>query len=116
MNPPDSFQLPPSRPSESIRANKDAIGPEGPSPLEPYFLRSSDVMAAALLAIAFLLLSIRPLWYSDVWAHIKFGQWIVQHRQLPDVEPFSPFTDRQPLILYQWLSQVSMYLVFVVGE
>ncbi|HEY7328198.1 MAG TPA: hypothetical protein VH592_11180 [Gemmataceae bacterium] len=116
MNPSDSFQLPPKPRVENITTSKEAIGPEGPSPLEPYFLRSSDVFAAALLATAFLLLSIRPLWYSDVWAHIKFGQWIVQHRQLPQQEPFSPFADREPLILYQWLSQVNMFLVFAAGE
>jgi hypothetical protein len=116
MKPFDSSPLSEKSPAESVPATKDDIGPEGPSPLTPYFLRSSDVIAAALLAIAFLLLSYRPLWYSDIWAHLKFGQWIVQHRQLPAQEPFSPFTDRGPYIHFQWLTQVSMYLVFAGGE
>lgn len=116
MNSSDPSSPPQTPPSESAPETKDAIGPEGPSPLEPYFLRTSNVIAAALLALAFLLLSHRPLWHSDVWGHLKFGQWIVQHRQLPAQEPFSPFTDRQPYIHFQWLSQVSMYLVFACGE
>ncbi len=116
MKPPDSSPPSQTTPAEGVAIPTDVIGPEGPSPLQPYFLRSSDVVAAALLSLAFLLLSIRPLWHSDIWAHLKFGQWIVQHRQLPAQEPFSPFTDQQPYIHFQWLNQVGMYLVFAAGE
>jgi hypothetical protein len=116
MNSSDPLPPPQTPPSESPPTANDAIGPEAPSPGEPYFLQSSHVIAAALLAAAFLLLSSRSLWHSDVWGHLKFGQWIVQHRQLPAQEPFSPFTDRQPYIHFQWLSQVCMYLAFAAGE
>lgn len=116
MNPSDSSPLSPTPPTESSPVTRDAIGPEGPSPLAPYFLRSSEVIAVALLAIAFLLMSRRPLWHTDVWGHLKFGQWIVQHRQLPAQEPFSPFTDQQSYIHFQWLTQVGTYLVFAAGE
>jgi hypothetical protein len=119
MNPSDPAppQTPPA--DESIAASagsREAIGPEGPSPLAPYFLRSSELIAAAVLAVAFVILSHWPLWHSDVWGHLKFGQWIVQHRQLPAHEPFSPFTDRQSYIHFQWLSQAGMYLLFAAGE
>jgi hypothetical protein len=112
-DPPPPFR---TSPSEGAPAGEDALVPDGLSSLGPYFLQSSHVIAAALLAAAFFLLSHRSLWYSDIWGHLKFGQWIVQHRQLPAQEPFSPFTDRQPYIHFQWLSQVGMYLAFTAGE
>lgn len=108
--------MPPSEASHDLAASKEAIGPEGPSPLTPYFLRGSDVIAAALLAGAFLFLSNWPLWHTDVWGHLKFGQWIVQHRRLPAQEPFLPFTDGQRCVNFYWLTQVTMYGAFAAGE
>jgi hypothetical protein len=111
MNPSESSPLSPT----PLVDKPIAAGPEEPSP--PWYLfRSSDVLAAALLAATFLLLSYWPLWHSDIWGHLKFGQWIVQHRELPAQERFSPFTDRQPYIHFQWLTQVGMYLLFAAGE
>jgi hypothetical protein len=125
MNPPDPAppQTPPTdtgivvTPKDvpsGVPPTKDAAGPEEVSPW--YLLRASELIAVALLAGTFLLLSRWPLWHSDVWGHLKFGQWIVQHRELPTQEPFSPFTDRQPYVHFQWLTQVVMYLWFAAGE
>ncbi|MGH7222211.1 MAG: hypothetical protein ACRELF_03195, partial [Gemmataceae bacterium] len=105
-----------SEASHDLAATKEAIGPEGPSPLAAYSLRTSDVIAVALLAAAFILLSRWPLWYTDVWGHLKFGQWIVQHRALPERDPFTPIANGQPCIHFYWLGQSSLYLLFSAGE
>ena len=85
------------------------------SPLARYWLRTSDLIAVALLAIMLVLLSIVPLWHTDVWAHVKFGQWMVEHGRLPDHEPFSPYADPGPYINFQWLTQGGLYLLYQLG-
>ena len=90
-------------------------GRSPPAPLARYFLRTSDLIAVALLAVMLVLLSIVPLWHTDVWAHVKFGQWMVEHGRLPDHEPFSPYTDPGPYINFQWLTQGGLFLLYQLG-
>jgi hypothetical protein len=87
------------------------------SPLAPFYLRTSHVVAAALILGVFLLLNFTPMWHTDVWGHLKFGQWIVNHRALPQTDPFCPFADTQPVALcYSWLGQSVLYLLYHAGE
>jgi hypothetical protein len=85
------------------------------SPLAPLFLRTSDLLAASLLAGMLFLLSIVPLWHTDVWAHVKFGQWMLEHGKLPDREPFTPFAAPEPYIHFQWLTQAGLYWLYQLG-
>ena len=49
---------------------------------------------------------------SDVYWHIAVGQWIVDHRAVPHVDPFS-FTMRgAPWITSEWLSEVLYFAAF----
>src|SRR5438105_2431036 len=75
------------------------------APLAPYYLQTSHVVAALFIMGIFLFYALfRPLWHSDFWGHLKFGQWIVEHGRLPDREPFSPFSDSSaPYVNFQWL-------------
>lgn len=76
-----------------------------------------------LLLLAFSQWFVRIADY-DFWWHIKTGQYILEHKGLPDKDPFS-FTflvndteapDRTTFVLKSyWLSQVIMYLVFAYG-
>jgi len=80
-------------------------------------LRSNEVVAVAILGFAFLIIDLHPMYYSDIWGHLKYGQWIVEHKWLPDREPFTPFSDqRQPFVNFYWLSQLLFYLVYHAGE
>ncbi len=104
MNSPD-----PSLPIDSPRS-------EGPPSPTPYFVRGSTVFAAALLSTTFLLLSYWPLWHSDIWGHLKYGEWIVRHHRLPEKELFLSPEDQQPYIGFYWLMQASSYALFSLGE
>jgi hypothetical protein len=88
------------------------------SPLAPFYLRATDVLAVfalGLIALFYGLLS--PLPHTDVWAHLKLGRWIVEHRQLPVPEPFSPYTDKAAGPRYQpWLTQVGYDRLFAAGQ
>lgn len=93
-------------------SSEDVALPPPPS----YYLRSGDLLAVAVLCGIFALLSVMRVWHTDIWAHLKFGEWIVQHRALPAQEPFSPFAEQQPYIHFQWLMQAGLYVVFAAGE
>ncbi len=86
------------------------------SPLAPYYFSTGGVVAVAVLGLAFFLFSSIPLWHTDFWAHLKYGEWIVANRALPDVEPLNPWTDQQkPMFDAMWLSQVGYHSVFRLG-
>ncbi|MFT3879754.1 MAG: hypothetical protein QM703_08845 [Gemmatales bacterium] len=77
-------------------------------------LLMTGVVAATLLAV-FLVLNHGPLWHTDVWAHLKYGTWIVEHRTLPESELFSPWGQSEPVVPASWLSQVIISQVYHLG-
>ncbi len=89
------------------------------SPLAPFAFRTSHVILAGLLAAFFALFSHSPMWHTDVWAHLRFGQEIVRQRALPGHEPFPEtegFADKEaPYVHYQWLAQAGAYLIYEAG-
>jgi hypothetical protein len=86
------------------------------SALAPYYGRASHVVATLFLACIFVVLNYVPLWHTDVWGHLKFGQWIWQHGTLPRGDPFCPYAEpSSPSIGYCWLSQVGFYAVYHLG-
>ena len=68
-------------PGERVGAGIDFTDPN--SPLAPFYLRTGGVVACGLLALIFVVVSSIPLWHSDVWGHLKFGEWMATHRTLP---------------------------------
>ncbi|MEO6361034.1 MAG: hypothetical protein ABIO43_10740 [Sphingomicrobium sp.] len=69
-----------------------------------------------LVLIVFAGLCFAPALFNDgdtSW-HLATGQWIVSHRAIPHVDPFS-FTYRgQPWTAHEWLVDVGMALAFAV--
>jgi hypothetical protein len=89
------------------------------SPLAPLYMRTSHIVAAFFLAALFVVLSYWPggVWYTDIWAHLKFGQYIVTEGKLPEHEKFSgKYAEDKPYINYQWLAQAGEYLLFDFGR
>jgi uncharacterized membrane protein (UPF0127 family) len=75
------------------------------------------VAAVLILGLGFLLAAVPPLWHSDVWAHLKFGEWIVTHGALPEQEPFCPFAEPRAAGMHScWLTQSLWYLAYHLGE
>jgi hypothetical protein len=46
----------------------------------------------------------------DVWLHLKTGDWIIQHRAMPHVDPFSRTAAGRPWIAYSWIYEVLLSL------
>jgi hypothetical protein len=74
----------------------------------------TGVLACFLTALC-LVLNHLPLWHTDIWAHLKFGQWIHQNGRLPECEPFSAWSNTQPYVPMAWLSQVILSQVYDSG-
>lgn len=65
------------------------------------------VLSGTLLtAIFFLYLSYLPIHHTDIWGHISYGDWILQHHQLPLEDPYISLAGGIEMIDNAWLSQV----------
>ncbi|MEO6360677.1 MAG: hypothetical protein ABIO43_08900, partial [Sphingomicrobium sp.] len=51
---------------------------------------------------------------GDVSWHIAAGQWMIEHRQIPMVDPFSFSAFGKPWIAHEWLSEILMAAAFSV--
>src|SRR6516225_1259578 len=82
------------------------------SRLAPFYLRTSQVVALALLTFIFVAYTYLPVYHTDVWGHLRFGEYIVENAALPTHEMFSgDFADQSaPYINFQWLAQAGAYL------
>jgi hypothetical protein len=84
-------------------------------------IRTSHVLLIGFLALFATAFSYFPVWHTDVWAHLRFGQEIVRdlvhsHR-LPQHEPFpeSMANKEAQYIHYQWIAQAGGYLLYEAG-
>lgn len=48
----------------------------------------------------------------DIWLHIKTGEYALEHKAVPQVDPFSHTLMQTPWINHSWLPQVFYYFVF----
>jgi hypothetical protein len=58
----------------------------------------------ALQAIFFL-----PVNDPDIWWHLRTGQWILSHGQVPMTDPFSSYGMGKPWVAYSWLFEILVY-------
>lgn len=87
------------------------------SPLAPLYASATGILAVALVGAMTVLYAVMPMQHTDVWAHLKYGQWIAEHREFPAHEPLSPFTDQSAEMYHQcWLGQVIYAGAFHGGQ
>lgn len=65
-----------------------------------------------LIGGLYLLLTRHPVYHTDVWGHLAYGRWIVEHGRLPQTEPLLPLSAGVPMTGTAWLSQVIGYVLF----
>lgn len=80
----------------------------------PPHLRASRtfVLLVGALGAWFWWLCSRPVWHTDVWGHLKYGEWIWQHRGLPAFEPLMPLAQGMPMVDTAWLAQLAGFGVY----
>ena len=47
----------------------------------------------------------------DIWWHMRAGEWIFQHHQIPHTDPFSSSTLGRPWVDYSWVFDVGSYWI-----
>ena len=64
------------------------------------------LLAVAGFSVCFLYFNYIPLYCSDLWGHVSYGHWIMDHRALPTEDPYVRLADGVPIVATAWLSQV----------
>lgn len=84
------------------------------TPSSPFFPQLNRVELATVVCVClvFLTSSFYRLNHTDLWGHLSFGRWIVQHQVLPDAELFAAGNAIEKFTNIPWLAQVGGYLAF----
>ena len=53
-----------------------------------------------------------PVLDSDVWWHLRVGQWVCEHRTVPANDPFTLYGRERPWVAYSWLFEVALYALY----
>jgi hypothetical protein len=105
-------------PPKTPQSSQFDVKPELPdaSVLEdrtPEWVRTTPVSALFVLLIGFVfvILANRPLWHTDLWDHLNYGQNIIETRTVSDTEPLMYLCRGVRMINIPWLAQVGMAAV-----
>jgi hypothetical protein len=79
--------------------------------------RQRVLFAVFLLALLPAGNALQPRLDEDTWWHLAVGQYVVEHRTLPETDPFSRLGQEQhvPWVAYSWLHEVALYGAYSVG-
>jgi hypothetical protein len=69
----------------------------------------------SLLALLYLLPAAQamlPIDDTDIWWHLRTGQWIIQHGTVPFSDPFSGYGEPKSWFAYSWLFEIIIYKIF----
>lgn len=93
----------PATPADNRVADPSSLKPQ----ISTHFaLGLEHVVVTAVFALLLIYLSALSLWSTDLWSHVAYGRWILEHASLPTNEPFLPLAAGERVINYCWLSQV----------
>lgn len=70
------------------------------------------VMAVLYAAPVLFVLRLDQVNDTDVWWHLRVGQWIAQHRTIPHSELFSAFAAGKSWSAYSWLFELTLFSLF----
>jgi hypothetical protein len=79
------------------------------------FDRLGGRLAVALVAALLSLLFAVKIWGADVWWHLATGRWVVEHGEIPKVDPFSFTAAGAPWINVNWLADLILYGTHSLG-
>ena len=91
--------------------------PDTPVPEDntPAWVRMSANSVLFVLTLGVLMIAVfasRPLWPTDLWDHVNYGDWMLSHGQVPYSEPLLPLAEGIPIVTSAWLSQIGLAALF----
>ena len=78
-------------------------------------LTRSAMIWSVFVAGLWVFFNYQPVWHTDVWGHLKYGQEIVSRGGIPETEPFLPLAQGIPFRDTAWLSQVLTYELYSIA-
>src|SRR5205085_786958 len=52
-----------------------------------------------------MMLNYTPLYHTDLWSHVQYGGWILEHQTLPSEDLFQPLSKGMPVQDSAWGAQ-----------
>ncbi len=100
-----------------LRAAAPVTSPETPRRAGRLLTWLSDPRRAVLAAVLFLTgaVGLDSLSDPDVWWHMRLGDWIVAHHQVPAGELFAYTAFGNPLVVHEWLSETIFAALSAIG-
>lgn len=88
--------------------------------LQPLFgdrfvLSKWQLAACAWFTVFFMYLNYVPLFHSDIWCHVNYGEWMLQQGRLVSEDPFMPLAAGMRVVNNAWLSQLIFAAAHRVG-
>jgi hypothetical protein len=76
---------------------------------------STQNLLVAIVFIAIFTMAVRVPADTDTWWHLRSGQYIIENRIIPTIDPFSHTRAGQLWIDHGWLSQIFWYVLYAAG-
>jgi hypothetical protein len=73
---------------------------------ERFALQRSHLLITLTFCLFFLYCNYIPIFHSDIWGHVAYGHWILEHQRLPVEDPFVSLAQGVPVMVTAWLGQV----------
>jgi len=74
--------------------------------------KQANVILPVLLFVLVIGTSIHFIHNNDIWMHIEIGEYIWQNKHLPENDQWSFTAQDNNLVLHEWLSQLTFYIVY----
>jgi hypothetical protein len=80
----------------------------------PPALKASKALAifTAALGLIYFCLNRLAVRHTDVWGHLAYGRWMVEHGRIPETEPLLLLSQGVPWVDTAWLGKLSGYWMF----
>jgi hypothetical protein len=100
---------------ESSDDARDSVITLEPKLSEKWALGYIHLAIVAYFSLFFIYLSLQPLFHSDLWGHVAYGQWMLEHRALPTEDPYVEYARGVPVIASAWLGQIILAIAYRLG-
>ncbi len=83
---------------------------------ERFALSRTQMILIGIACLFFMYYSYMRLFHSDFWGHVAYGQWMLEHGELPTQELFVKWAAGVPLVCTAWLSQLLLGAISRSGD
>lgn len=80
-----------------------------------FALKWRHLAVCTIFCVFFVYLDQIPLFFSDIWGHVSYGRWALEHGHFPQEDPFMPLAAGMHAVDNAWLSQLLFAVVHAWG-